>query len=139
MPGIPRELTAITVIVALQLALRGADYVTGNPKGGKGVFEVPDPSPPFVWGATCLVVAAVVAVGLIRRNSRVVRNAAVVAASVYGAFAIMVFDDAVRDGLDDWRFCTSYLTGAAVWGVIAYAQTMHIAVVASREGDSGDK
>ena len=138
MPGLQREISVIIWIVTFQLASRGADYASGNPKTDAGVFSTSDSAPALMWGITCLVVAAAVTAGMVLKAPRVVRGAACVAACVYLSFAVLVFDDAIRDGLDDWRFCTGYLSVAAVWGVLAWILTMHIAVMDNRGGSDGD-
>lgn len=135
---LPREFRAIIWIVTFQLASRGADYISGNPKPDAGVFSTSDYTPALLWGITCLAVAAIVTVGMMLKRARVVRAGACIAASVYLSFAVLVFDDAIRDGLDDWRFCTGYLCAMGIWGVVAWVLTMHIAVVDSREESDGD-
>lgn len=138
--GVTKEVNLLLWIVTFQLASRGADYFTGNPRPGVGAFEIGTYTPALVWGVTCLVTAAVVLVGLVVKSHRVTRNGAVLAMCVYLAFSVMVVDDVFRDGFDDWRFLTSYLAGAATWGVLAGSLTMNIAVLDNRKGGaSGDR
>lgn len=139
MPGLNKSINVIIWLITFQLASRGADYLSGNPKPGAGVFSTSDTTPALMWGVTCLVVAAAVTVGMVLKAPRVVCGVACVAVCVYLSFAVLVFDDAIRDGLDDWRFFTSYMTAAGVWGVVAYELFMHIAVMESREGDNGNR
>ncbi|MDY5784674.1 hypothetical protein [Corynebacterium sp.] len=125
--------TIITWLLTFQIASRGLDYLTGNPRPGVGAFEVGWATPAASWGAGCLVAAAVVVVGALVRSTRVVRAGAVLAMSLYLAFAVMVSADVLRSPLDDWRFFTSYLVIAGTWGTIAWVLTTRIAVEQHRE------
>lgn len=134
-PAVSKEAIAVIAILTFQLASRGADYLSGNPKPGVGAIETSDYTPAMVWGICCVIVAGVVAVGLATKSLRTVRDGACLAICIYLSFAVLVVDDAFRDGLDDWRFCTGYLAAAGLWGVMAWYVTMRMAVAASREGE----
>ncbi|MFS0140306.1 hypothetical protein ACL1FJ_00760 [Corynebacterium striatum] len=118
------------------------DYILGNPKQGVGAFQVRDVSPPIVWGAACIIAAIIVTIGLLKQFPRIVRAGAIFAAAIYGAFAVMVFDDVYAQGpIDDWRFFTGYIATAFMWAVIAWSLTIRIAVIKNREvtrGTNGD-
>lgn len=137
MDGVSKKDAAIIGILTFQLASRGADYVSGNPKTGMGAFEVSEYTPAMVWGITCLIVAALVTASLVAQAPRVLRVGAIIAMCVYLAFSVLAVNDAVRGGLDDWRFFTGYLAAAAMWGVMAGSLTIRIAIMDSREGDGG--
>ncbi|HFG8761699.1 hypothetical protein ACL1HT_00610 [Corynebacterium striatum] len=115
------------------------DYILGNPNQGVGAFRVRDVTPPVVWGAACIIAALIVAIGLLKQCPRIVRAGAVLAAAIYGAFAVMVFDDVYMQGpVDDWRFFTGYISAAFMWAVIAWSLTIRIAVIKHRKGKDGD-
>lgn len=137
MRAVSKKDTIITSIFAFQLASRGADYICGNPKPGMGAFELGEYTPAMVWGITCLIVAALVTAALVAQAPRVLRVGQIIAMCVYLAFSVLVVDDVVRGGLDDWRFFTGYLAAAAMWGVMAGSLTIRIAIMDSREGDGG--
>lgn len=129
-----RTLQLIIGALAFQLLSRGLDYVLGNPRQGAGAFRISDASPTLVWGAACIIAALIVTIGLLRQCPRVVRAGAIFAAAIYGAFAVMVFDDVYVQGpVDDWRFFTGYLATAFMWAVIAWSLTIRIAVIKNRE------
>ncbi|MCK6161544.1 hypothetical protein [Corynebacterium simulans] len=129
-----RALQCIIGALTFQLFSRGLDYILGNPKQGAGAFHVQDVSPPIVWGGACIIAALIVAVGLLKQCPRIVRAGAVLAAAIYGAFAVMVFDDVYMQGpVDDWRFFTGYIATAFMWAVIAWSLTIRIAVIKNRE------
>lgn len=132
-----RTLRLITALLTFQLFARGLDYATGNPHPGTGVFQVESLDPPIVWGVVCILAALAIAVGLAINRNRVIRDGAIVAASVYLIFAFMVIDDINVRPLDDWRFFTSYLTAAGVWAVVAFSLTIRMAVVANRKENDG--
>lgn len=133
--GVHKEVNLIIIIATVQLVSRGADYLTGNPNPGVGAFEIGNYTPALVWGLTCLSVAAIITIGLLLKSHRTVRNGAAIAMCVYLAFAVVVCDAVFKDGLDDWRFFTGYIIGAATWLVLAGSLTMSIAVIENREGD----
>lgn len=138
--GVTKEVNILLWIVTFQLASRGADYFTGNPRPGIGAFEIGAYTPAFVWGVTCLATAAVVLVGLFVKSRRVTRDGAVLAMCVYLAFSVVVVDDVFRDGFDDWRILTGYLAAAATWGVLAGSLTLSMAVADNRKGGAdGDR
>ena len=83
MPGLNRSINVIIWLVTFQLASRGADYLSGNPKPGAGVFSTSDSTPAMMWGVACLVVAAAVTIGMVLKAPRVVCGLACVAACVY--------------------------------------------------------
>ncbi|MFS0063619.1 hypothetical protein ACL1G0_06720 [Corynebacterium striatum] len=137
-----RTLQCIIGALAFQMLSRGMDYILGNPKQGVGAFQVRDVSPPIVWGAACIIAALIVTIGLLKQCPRIVRAGAIFAAAIYGAFAVMVFDDVYAQGpVDDWRFFTGYIATAFMWAVIAWSLTIRIAVIKNREvtrGTNGD-
>lgn len=137
-----RTLQCIIGALAFQLLSRGLDYLFGNPRPGAGAFQVWDVSPPIVWGAACIIAALIVTIGLLKQCPRIVRAGAILAAAIYGAFAVMVFDDVYVQGpVDDWRFFTAYISAAFMWAVIAWSLTIRIAVIKNREvprGTNGD-
>ncbi|OHO71197.1 hypothetical protein HMPREF2692_01395 [Corynebacterium sp. HMSC036D03] len=129
-----RTLQLLIGALTFQLFSRGLDYVLGNPQQGVGAFRISEASPSLVWGAACIIAALIVAAGLLRQCPRVVRAGAILAAAIYGAFAVMVFDDVYVQGpIDDWRFFTGYLATAFMWAVIAWSLTIRIAVIKNRE------
>ena len=132
-----RTLRLITALLTLQLFSRGLDYVSGNPHPGTGVFQVESLDPPVVWGAVCILAALANAIGLVRNHNRVIRDGAIVTASIYLIFALMVIDDINVRPLDDWRFFTGYLITAGIWSTIAYTLTIRMAVADSRKGSNG--
>ena len=132
-----RTLRLITALLTIQLFSRGLDYVTGNPHSGNGVFQVESLDPPIVWGAVCILAAAATTIGLVKDWNRVIRDAAIVTASIYLIFALMVLDDIHLHPLDDGRSYTGYLTTAGIWAAIAFTLTIRMAVVANRKGNDG--
>ena len=132
-----RTLRLITALLTLQLFSRGLDYISGNPHPGTGVFQVESLDPPVVWGAVCILAALANSIGLVRNHNRVIRDGAIVTASIYLIFALMVVDDIHISPLDDWRFFTGYLTTAGIWATIAFTLTIRMAVVANRKGNDG--
>lgn len=132
-----RTLRLITALLTMQLFFRGLDYVTGNPQPGTGVFQVESLNPPVVWGAVCIIAALANAIGLAKNWHQVIRDGAIVTASIYLIFASMVIDDIHIRPLDDWRFFTGYLITAGIWATIAYALTIRMAVVENRKGSDG--
>lgn len=134
-----RTLQCIIGALTFQMLSRGLDYILGNPNQGVGAFRVRDVTPPVVWGAACIIAALIVAIGLLKQCPRIVRAGAVLAAAIYGAFAVMVFDDVYMQGpVDDWRFFTGYIATAFMWAVIAWSLTIRIAVIKHRKGKDGD-
>lgn len=132
-----RTLRAIIACLSFQLFARGIDYATGNPRQGVGAFQVESVDPPIVWGAFCIVAALMVAVGLVGKWSRIVRDGAILTATIYLVFAIMTIDDISWSPPDDWRFCTGYLASCAVWGVIAVSLSVRMAVEDHRRERDG--
>ena len=129
-----RTLQLLIGALTFQLFSRGLDYALGNPQQGVGAFRISEASPSLVWGTACIIAALIVAAGLLRQCPRVVRAGAILAAAIYGAFAVMVFDDVYVQGpIDDWRFFTGYLATAFMWAVIAWSLTIRIAVIKNRE------
>ena len=60
-------------------------------------------------------------------------------AAIYIAFALMVVDNVYADDtIDDWRYLTLYLSAAFIWGVIAWALTVRMAVAKNRREHSAD-
>lgn len=116
-----------------QFTSRGLDYLTGNPNEGAGIFHVTDPTPPMVWGATCLAVSLILAVGMLKGCRRIVLVGAFLAAAVNLAFAGVVVDDVLRPPIDDWRFFTDYCVKACQWSIIAYVMYITDAVEKARE------
>lgn len=132
-----RTLRIITALLTFQLFARGLDYVSGNPNQGVGAFQVESLDPPIVWGAVCLIAAAMLTLGLAKNWNRVIRDGAVLTSAIYLVFAAMVMDDIHLHPLDDWRFFTGYITSAGVWATIAFAVTIRMAVAQSRKGNDG--
>lgn len=132
-----RTLRLITALLTIQLFSRGLDYATGNPHAGNGVFQVESLDPPIVWGTVCILAAAATAIGLVKNWNRVIRDGAIVTASIYLIFSLMVLDDIHLHPLDDWRFFSGYLTTAGIWATIAFTLTIRMAVVENRKGSNG--
>ena len=132
-----RTLRAIIACLSFQLFARGLDYATGNPRQGVGVFQVESLNPPLVWGIVCMVAALMVAVGLIGKWTQIVRDGAILSATIYLVFAIMTIDDISWSPPDDWRFCTGYLASCAIWAVIAVSLSVRMAVEKNRRERRG--
>ena len=134
-----RTLRLIIAALTFQMASRGLDYILGNTHSGVGVFQTDGFGATFAWGATCLVAAIIITVGLIGKSDQVVRAGALLSTAIYLAFALMVTDDVFKDGsFDDWRYLTLYLSAAFIWAVIAWALTIRMAVSQHREETSAD-
>lgn len=134
-----RTLKLIIAALAFQMASRGLDYLLGDPRSGTGVFELDSIGPAFAWGIACVIAALIVAAGLVTRRDNIVRAGALLASSIYIAFALMVMDNVYVDGtFDDWRYLTLYLSIAFIWGVIAWALTVRMAVTKNRKEHSAD-
>lgn len=132
-----RTLRAIIACLSFQLFARGLDYATGNPRQGVGVFQVESLNPPLVWGIVCMVAALMVAVGLIGKWTQIVRDGAILTATIYLVFATMTIDDISWSPPDDWRFFTGYLASCAVWAVIAVSLSVRMAVEKNRRERGG--
>lgn len=132
-----RTLRAIIACLAFQLFARGLDYATGNPREGVGAFQVESLNPPLVWGLACIVAALMVAAGLMGRWIRIVRDGAILTATIYLSFASMTVDEISWSPPDDWRFCTGYLASCAVWSVIAVSLSVRMAVEKNRRERGG--
>ncbi|APT92683.1 hypothetical protein CPHO_07005 [Corynebacterium phocae] len=131
-----RALHAVIFIMAIQLGSRGLDYLLGNPATVISAFPVNGNGSVKIWGACCLTISLVVLVGIMARAPHLVRSGAVFAMALYLAFAVLAFDDVFLTGVvDDWRFFTLYLSTAALWAVIAWSLTIHLAVIRGREAD----
>lgn len=122
-----------TLLMWAQLTSRGLDYLTGNPDRGSGIFNVTDPTPPMVWGATSLAVSLVLAVGMLKGCRRIVLVGAFLAAAVNLSFAGVVVDDVLQPPIDDWRFFTDYCVKACQWSIIAYVMYITDAVEKHRQ------
>lgn len=134
-----RTLRLIIAALAFQMASRGLDYLFGDTRPGAGVFEIDSIGPVFAWGWACVSAAVIIAVGLIMGRDMIVRGGALLSVAVYIAFALMVVDRVYADGtVDDWRYLTLYLSAAFIWGVIAWALTIRMAVADSRKENSAD-
>lgn len=134
-----RTLKLIIAALAFQMASRGLDYLLGDARSGTGVFELDSIGPAFAWGLACVVAAVIVAAGLVTRRDNIVRSGALLASSIYIAFALMVIDNVYVDGVfDDWRYLTLYLSISFIWGVIAWALTVRMAVTKNRKEHSAD-
>ena len=134
-----RTLRLIIAALAFQMASRGLDYLFGDPRPGTGVFEIDSIGPAFAWGLACILAAAITATGLIIGRDQVVRAGAMLSAAIYVAFALMVVDDVyLDDTVDDWRYLTLYLSATFIWGVIAWALTVRMAVAENRKEHSAD-
>lgn len=134
-----RTLRLIIAALAFQEASRGLDYLFGDSRPGTGVFEIDSIGPAFAWGLACVIAALVITAGLVARRDNIVRSGAMLSAAIYIAFALMVVDNVYMDDtIDDWRYLTLYLSAAFIWGVIAWALTVRMAVDRNRREHSAD-
>ncbi|MDO4915884.1 hypothetical protein [Corynebacterium sp.] len=130
-----KALRAVIVCLLFTLTLRGLDYVTGS-AGGEREAALP----PLIWGTTCLVTAAVVAVGLVWHITKAIIAGALMAAATYTMFALyqipLIFDS---HPIDDWRGFGDYVALAGLWAVVCVTLALRFHVAQMRRGgDSGD-
>lgn len=104
----------LLLVGALQLVARGTDLlfspvsdaIARDMGGAQGA----------VWGVACLVAAAVVLVGLLRRSPVVAVQGSLISFAVYGMFAWFVLDDTILIyPPDDWRILADHAAHSALW------------------------
>ena len=130
-----KALRAVIVCLLFTLTLRGLDYVAGSAEGEREAAL-----PPLIWGTTCLVTAAVVAVGFVWRITKAIIAGSLMAAATYIMFALyqvpLIFQSSPPD---DWRTCGDYVALAGIWAVVCVTLALRYHVAqARRGGDSGD-
>lgn len=103
---------------ALELVARGTDLlfspvndeIARDVGGAQGV----------VWGATCLIAAAVVLVGVLRRSPIIAVQGSLIGFAVYAMFAWFVLEYTILiDPPDDWRILADHVSNSAFWLIVA--------------------
>lgn len=113
-----RTMQLLLLVGALQLVARGTDLLF-SPESGVNALDV-DGAEGVVWGAACLIAAAVVLVGVLRRSPIIAVQGSLIGFAVYGMFAWLVLDNTVlTHPPDNWRILADHATNSAFWLVFA--------------------
>lgn len=114
-----RAMKALVCILIWIMTARGIDYVTGSSYDmgrlwGEHLFM------PELWGAACLAIAVLSAVGVLASWPRLVANAALAGMATSVMFAVQVADMRMfRWPPEDIRIITDHLGHAAIWLLVA--------------------
>lgn len=133
--GMYRIVQIFAGLMLFQLWSRGLDYLTGNPDQGNGILNVTDPTPPTVWGLSCVIAATIITLGMLFHRLQLIMFGAVLTMGIYLAFGWVILDDVIqRPVIDDWRFLTDYIIKACMWVAIAWSMFIQDGVERYRKG-----
>lgn len=114
-----RSMRVLVVILIWIITARGVDYSTGN-SHNMGRLWGDHLTMPELWGAACLVIAALATIGLIGKWPRLVANTALWGMATSVMFAVQVADARMfRWPPEDIRIITDHLGHAAIWLLVA--------------------
>ena len=133
-----RTMQLLLLVGALQLVARGTDLLF-SPESGASALDVGG-AQGAVWGITCLVAAAVVLVGLLRRSPLVAVQGSLIGFAIHGMFAWLVLENTILSAPpDDWRILADHATHSALWLVfavsISFRHGVHQILVRKGAGD----
>lgn len=113
-----RTMRLLLLIGALQFVARGTDLLF-SPESGVDALDIGG-AQGTVWGVACLVAAAVVLVGILRRSPIVAVQGSLIGFAVHGMFAWLVLENTILSAPpDDWRILADHATNSAFWIVVA--------------------
>lgn len=113
-----RTMQLLILVGALQLIARGTDLLF-SPEPTKVALDMGE-AQGAVWGITCLIAAAVVLVGVLRRSPLVAVQGALIGFAVYAMFSWFVLEYTVLvSPPDDWRILADHAARSATWLIIA--------------------
>lgn len=116
-----KTLMAITAVLAAMLAVRGIDYVTGDPVSA-GVRISDGAEMPLYWGWASIAASLAVAASLVFKKHTALLNSALVCFAINAMFAVQVFDPRMAPvpwPPEDTRLVFDHVGHAALWFVIA--------------------
>lgn len=113
-----RTMQLLLLVGALQLVARGTDLLF-SPVTGEIARDMGD-AQGVVWGVTCLIAAAVVLVGVLRRSPLVAVQGSLIGFAVYAMFSWFVLEYTVlTDPPDNWRILAGHAANSAFWLICA--------------------
>jgi len=115
-----RALRALVFIGAFQMLFQGLDYLLNFGQDPRPVEF--SHATPHIWGAACLITAALLSWSIFYRNPKGLVFASAVAFSVnfmLGMSATSIIY--IGGAFDDWRVMTEFWGEAAKWAVISLA------------------
>lgn len=113
-----RTMQLLLLIGALQLVARGTDLLF-SPVSGEIARDMGD-AEGVVWGVTCLIAAAVVLVGSLRRCPLVAVQGSLIGFAVYAMFSWFVLDYTIlTQPPDHWRILADHAANSAFWLTVA--------------------
>lgn len=113
-----RTMQLLLLVGALQLVARGTDLLF-SPVSGEIARDMGG-AQGAVWGITCLIAAAVVLVGLLRRSPVVAVQGSLIGFAIYGMFAWFVVDDTILAyPPDNWRILADHVAKSTFWLIFA--------------------
>ena len=133
-----RTMQLLLLVGALQFVARGTDLLF-SPESGVDALDMGG-AQGAVWGVACLVAAAVVLVGLLRRSPLIAVQGSLIGFAVYGMFAWLVLENTLLiSPPDDWRILADHATNSALWLVfavsISFRHGVHQILVRKGAGD----
>lgn len=133
-----RTMQLLLLVGALQFVARGTDMLF-SPESGAIALDLGG-AQGAVWGVACLVAAAVVLVGLLRRSPLLAVQGSLIGFAVYGMFAWLVLENTILTSPpDNWRILADHATNSALWLVfavsISFRHGVHQILVRKGAGD----
>lgn len=137
-PGMPQDVSALIVTVfAVQMVVRGLDYITGDRDGITTSLTVVERAMPLqAWGALFLAAAGTILTGMALRHATPIIYGALLAAGLYAGLTWGLTLRMIERGWpwDGWRTPTQFLTAVAFWLLIAYGTRVMMIAHAGNDG-----
>lgn len=113
-----RTMQLLLLIGVLQLVARGTDLLF-SPVSGEIARDMGE-AQGVVWGVTCLIAAAVVLVGVLRRSPIISVQGSLIGFAVYAMFSWFVLGHTIlTHPPDDWRILADHAANSAFWLTVA--------------------